>query len=114
MKGDVVITAMKNGQVKIKGANITVQADEDIDLIAGRNINLNGKGKVLIKGNKVQADGLTGNLVEQTSGSFIQRIYTGRKFDSMVGMDYLAEVGAVAGIGNPAVGLAANVLGSFF
>ena len=114
MKGDVVITAMKNGQVKIKGANITVQADEDIDLIAGRNINLNGKGKVLLKGNKVQADGLTGNLVEKTSGSFIQRIYTGRKFDSMVGMDYLAEVGAVAGIGNPAVGLAANVLGSFF
>ena len=40
MKGDVLITAMRDGQVKIKGANIVLQADEDIDLIAGRNINI--------------------------------------------------------------------------
>ena len=125
MKGDVLITAMRDGQVKIKGANIVLQADEDIDLIAGRNINVNGKAKVLLKGNKVQADGLIGNLVESTSGSFLMRIFEGDGIlpdDAKVGMDYLASsevtdalggVKAIAGIGNPSIGLAANVLGSF-
>ena len=126
MKGDVLITAMRDGQVKIKGANIAIQADEDIDLIAGRNINVNGKAKVLLKGNKVQADGLIGNLVESTSGSFLMRIFEGggmfESDDAKVGMDYLASsevtaaldgVRAIAGIGNPSFGLAANVLGSF-
>jgi len=126
MKGDVLITAMRDGQVKIKGANIAIQADEDIDLIAGRNINVNGKAKVLLKGNKVQADGLIGNLVESTSGSFLMRIFEGggmfESDDAKVGMDYLASsevtdaldgVSAIAGIGNPSTGLAANVLGSF-
>ena len=114
-----------DGQVKIKGANIAIQADEDIDLIAGRNINVNGKAKVLLKGNKVQADGLIGNLVESTSGSFLMRIFEGDGIlpdDAKVGMDYLASsavtdalggVKAIAGIGNPSIGLAANVLGSF-
>jgi len=117
MKGDVIITAMRDGQVKIKGANIAIQADEDIDLIAGRNININGKAKVLLKGNKVHADGLMGNLVESTSGSFVMRIFEGAGIlpdDAKVGMDYLSSVGAIAGIGNPSIGLAANVLGSFF
>ena len=125
MKGDVLITAMRDGQVKIKGANIAIQADEDIDLIAGRNININGKAKVLLKGNKVHADGLMGNLVESTSGSFVMRIFEGGEIlsnDAKVGMDYLVSdpvkkalggIGAIAGIGNPSIGLAANVLGSF-
>ena len=122
MKGDVLITAMRDGQVKIKGANIVLQADEDIDLIAGRNINVNGKAKVMLKGNKVQADGLIGNLVEETSGSFVMRVFNGVA-DGAVGMDYLkgseelrtalGGVTAAAGIGNPSVGLAANVLGNF-
>ena len=125
MKGDVVITAMRDGQVKIKGANIVLQADEDIDLIAGRNINVNGKAKVLLKGNKVQADGLTGNLVEETSGSFVMRVFEDviPGGDNPVGVDYLrgseelkkvlGGVTAVAGIGNPSIGLGGNVLSSF-
>jgi len=122
MKGDVVITAMRDGQVKIKGANIVLQADEDIDLIAGRNINVNGKAKVMLKGNKVQADGLMGNLVEETSGSFVMRVFNGVA-GGAVGMDYLRGASelkdalggatAVAGIGNPSFGLAANALGKF-
>ena len=125
MKGDVLITAMRDGQVKIKGANIVLQADEDIDLIAGRNINVNGKAKVMLKGNKVQADGLMGNLVEETSGSFVMRVFEDviPGGDNPVGVDYLrgseelkkvlGGVTAVAGIGNPSIGLGGNVLSSF-
>lgn len=69
MSGDVTITAMRNGAVKIKGKNIVIEADEDIDLKAGRNININGKSRVLIKGNKCEADGLLGNLVPESFGA---------------------------------------------
>lgn len=71
MSGDVTITAMRNGAVKIKGKNIVIEADEDIDLKAGRNININGKSKVLIKGNKCETDGLLGNLIPESFGSLV-------------------------------------------
>ena len=67
-----------------------------------------------MRGNKIQADGLLGNLVETTSGNFTTRIFEGMESGGKLGIDYLETVGVVAGIGNPAVGLAANVLGSVF
>jgi hypothetical protein len=67
--GDVVITAERTGKVKIKGLNIMIEADEDVDIKAGRNINLkSGSGRVLLRGNKVDALGLTGNLIEDSFG----------------------------------------------
>ena len=70
VKGDICITANRNGQVKIKGSSIVIQADEDIDLIAGRNICINGKNRCLTKGNDISIDGIVGNLIENTTGSF--------------------------------------------
>lgn len=69
MSGDITITAMRNGAVKIKGKNIVIEADEDIDLKAGRNININGKSRVLLKGNTCETSGLLGNLVPETFGA---------------------------------------------
>jgi hypothetical protein len=69
VNGDVTITAMRNGSVKIKGKNIVIEADEDIDLKAGRNININAKSRVLIKGNKCETDGLLGNLIPDSFGA---------------------------------------------
>lgn len=78
MNGDVTITAMRNGAVRIKGKNIMIEADEDIDLKAGRNITQSaGSGRILTKANKIDQDALTGNLIENTfgvqvfSGSFV-------------------------------------------
>lgn len=109
MSGDITITAMKNGAVRIKGANIMIQADEDVDIKAGRNITMSaGSGRILQKANKIDAVGLAGNLIENTMGSFIQRIYDGSKLigdktsGSYVGMDWLKSPDsgfAVAGIG---------------
>ena len=62
--GDVWITADKNGNVKVRGKNVIIQADEDIDLQAGRNVNISsGSGRVLIKGNTLEKTGLKGNLL---------------------------------------------------
>lgn len=104
MNGDITITAMKNGSVRIKGANIMIHADEDIDLKAGRNITMNaGSGRILQKANKIDSVALAGNLIESTSGSFIQRVFK----PTYVGMDVLKTVGAVTGIGD-----VANVIGN--
>ena len=34
------INADRNGKVRIRGKNIEIQADEDIDITAGRNVNI--------------------------------------------------------------------------
>jgi len=85
VEGDITITVMGNGQVKISGGSVIVQADEDIDLKAGRNITLNAASTVTLKGTKVQAVGLIGNLIENTIGAWLQRVFKG----SYVGEDYL-------------------------
>ena len=47
--GDICITAEKNGRVRIRAQNIMIDADEDVDIKAGRNITLDsGSGRVLI------------------------------------------------------------------
>ena len=63
--GDVVINAEKNGRVRIRGKNVTIQADEDIDLSAGRNVNIkSGSGRILLGGNVLEKSGLKGNLLD--------------------------------------------------
>ena len=110
VNGDITLTAMKNGIIKIKGQNIMLQADEDIDLHAGRNINIISRnGRTYLDGQSVDVNGLKGNLVEQTVGSFAQRVFQ----DSFVGPDFLKSVGAVAGIGKlPVVGTAIDAVTS--
>lgn len=106
--GDITLTCMENGNIRIKGANIMIQADDDIDLLAGRNISLKAKnGAVNLDGQSVDVNGLAGNLVESTVGSFVQRVTA----DSFIGLDVLKTVGAVTGIGNiPIVGAAVDAL----
>lgn len=73
MNGDVTITAMSNGSVRIKGKNIMIEAVEDLDLKAGRNITASsGSGRILMKANKVDQVGLTGNAIEN---SFTKRAF---------------------------------------
>ena len=67
--GDICITAERNGKVRIKGKNIMIEADEDIDLKAGRNVNIkSGSGRILMKGNKIDSSALTGNAISSTFG----------------------------------------------
>ena len=39
-KGDVTITAMKNGDVKLKGTNIVIDATENVEIIAGGKVTI--------------------------------------------------------------------------
>jgi hypothetical protein len=51
--GDITITAEKNGNIRIRGKNITIDADETITLNAGKDINMRSGGKMLFKLNKL-------------------------------------------------------------
>jgi hypothetical protein len=85
--GDVCITAEKNGRVRIRAQNIMIDADEDVDIRAGRNITLDsGSGRVLIKANKADCKALTGNLVPPGS-SFGEQVFSG----SFVGADIITN-----------------------
>ena len=82
--GDVCITAMRNGAIRIKGKNVVIQAEEDLDMKAGRNINLfSGSGRILMNCNKADMEGLTGTLVEKLTGTFGMKVFEG----SFVGAD---------------------------
>lgn len=86
MNGDVTITAMSNGNIRIKGKNVMIEAVEDLDLKAGRNINAtSGSGRILMKANKVDQVGLTGNAISDTFGV---RAFAG----SPVGAEYIKDV----------------------
>jgi len=60
--GDVWITAEKNGQVRIRGANIVIDADENLTLKAGNNIEIRAGNKIDLKSNIANCDALDGNL----------------------------------------------------
>ena len=60
--GDITITAMSNGEVKITAKNITIQADEDVDITAGMNINLNACKEIKLRSAIANCDALLGNL----------------------------------------------------
>ena len=75
--GDVVINADNNGRVRVRGQNIMIQADEDVNITAGRNVNIkSGSGRVLLSGNTLEKDGLKGNLLDPEK-QFAWRVFEG-------------------------------------
>ena len=75
--GDVVINADNNGRVRVRGQNIMIQADEDVNITAGRNVNIkSGSGRVLLSGNSLEKDGLKGNLLDPEK-QFAWRVFEG-------------------------------------
>ena len=49
MNGDVNITAMKNGQIRICGSSIVFDADKDISFTAGNNFTIDAKTSINAK-----------------------------------------------------------------
>lgn len=74
--GDIWITAEKNGQVRIRGANIVVDADENLTLKAGKNVQIDAGNKIDLKGNIANCDALAGNLAPVQS-TFMDKAFKG-------------------------------------
>jgi len=60
--GDICITAEKNGAVRIRAKNIVIDADENVDIVAGKDVNIKQGGRFLIQGQEASCDALMGNL----------------------------------------------------
>jgi hypothetical protein len=72
--GDICITAMSNGAVKIKAKTVMIESLEDLDLKAGRNININaGSGRIKLEANKIDEIAMNGNAV---TNSFLMRAFS--------------------------------------
>lgn len=103
--GDVTITADGNGNVNIRGKNITIQADEDIDMQAGRNVSIaSGSGRILLKGNTLEKSGLKGNLLDPTQ-EWAYKIFEGT---GLPGGAFSSLVSPFGGIADIAASIAAS------
>jgi hypothetical protein len=73
LNGDITITAMSNGVVKIRAKHIMLEAVEDLDLKAGRNVNINaGSGRIKLEADKIDEISVNGNAV---TNSFVMRAF---------------------------------------
>jgi hypothetical protein len=84
--GNVSITA--NGMVRIRATSIMLEADEDIHLKAGRNVDISsGSGRTLLQGTQIDVSAPTGTLIEQLGGGFMKDVFEG----SFVGLDFITS-----------------------
>tara|TARA_B100000902_G_scaffold323749_1_gene317662 strand:- start:3216 stop:3749 length:534 start_codon:yes stop_codon:yes gene_type:complete len=88
--GDVWITAQQNGEVRIRGKNIVVDADDDLDLVAGNNITIRAGNRILLKSNVADCDALRGNLAPRDV-TFMGQVYKGTK----AGLDVIPSGGGI-------------------
>ena len=60
--GDVTITAMRNGDVKIKGKNIIVDADDSLRLESKKNVVIKGSNSIFLDTPTLNTNAMNGNL----------------------------------------------------
>jgi len=94
--GNVSISA--NGMIRLYATNIMIEAEEDIHFKAGRNISMmSGDGRVILKGQKVDIKGTSGNLPSLLNMDFTSKVFEG----SFVGLDLINNL--VGGVVNNVV-----------
>ena len=73
--GDVTITAMRNGDVKIKGKNIIVDADDSLKLESKKNVIVKGGNSIFFDTPTLNTNAMTGNLAPRdvTFGGLVFR-----------------------------------------
>ena len=73
--GSVSITAMNNGDIKIKGTNIIIDADQNINISSKKNVTISGKSSIFFDTPNLATNALTGNLAPRdvTFGGLVFR-----------------------------------------
>lgn len=73
--GDVTITAMRNGDVKIKGKNIILDADDSLKLESKKNVVVKGGNSIFFDTPTLNTNAMTGNLAPRdvTFGGLVFR-----------------------------------------
>ena len=73
--GSVSITAMNNGDIKIKGTNIIIDADQNINISSNKSVTISGKSSIFFDTPNLATNALTGNLAPRdvTFGGLVFR-----------------------------------------
>ena len=74
----MTITAENNGDIKIKGSNITIEADNNLVVTSRKNLTLSGKNSIFLDTPNLNTNALTGNLAPR-GVTFGARTFAGTK-----------------------------------
>ena len=93
---------MENGDIKIKGTNIIIDADQNINIMSKKNVTISGKSSIFFDTPNLATNAMTGNLAPRdvtfgglvfrgtkVGGNAISDAFTGGKLDSLA--DQLKE-----------------------
>jgi hypothetical protein len=84
--GDICITASKNGEIRIGGKNIIIDADDELTLKAGNEIKVESDNGIQLCSNSVDTKGLAGNMIP-TALQWGSKVFAG----SFVGADFITD-----------------------
>ena len=103
MKGSVMITAQENGDIRIKGANIIMEAKEDIKFKCGGNATFDVGQKFDIKAKEAYCDaphsyGPDCIATETNKKTFLNQVFSGLKAEDIA----IAASGGAGGFGSAA------------
>ena len=104
--GDVTITAENNGDISIKGSNITIDADNNLVVTSRKNLTLSGKNSIFLDTPNLNTNAMTGNLAPR-GVTFGGRTFAGTK----VGQDVISNAftgGALESVQSVAQGQVTN------
>ena len=76
--GDVTITAENNGDISIKGSNITIEADNNLVVSSRKNLTLKGTNSIYLDTPNLNTNAMTGNLAPR-SVTFGGLVFRGTK-----------------------------------
>ena len=76
--GDVTITAERNGDIKIKGSNILIDADDNINITSRKSVTIKGSNSIFFDTPNLNTNALTGNLAPR-SVTFGGLVFRGTK-----------------------------------
>ena len=107
MKGSVLITAMENGDVRIAGKDIILEAKQDIKLKAGGNITVDAGNKFDIKAKEAYCEaphsyGPDCIATEVNKMTFLNQVYAGLAAEDIA-------IAASAAAGGPGASMAVSV-----
>ena len=107
MKGSVLITAMENGDVRIAGKDIILEAKQDIKLKAGGNITMDAGNKFDIKAKEAYCEaphsyGPDCIATETNKKTFLNQVYAGLAAEDIA-------IAASAAAGGPGASMAVSV-----
>lgn len=108
--GDITLTAMRSGSIRLRGRSIIIDAAEDVDIVAGRNISIQAGSEIKLRAPSIdipEDGGFLGGLLGKVGGTLVQTALAATPFGAIAGP-------LVSQVASSAIGSAAGSAGQIF